>query len=419
MLNGSNGRIYHIGFADDREFLQIGTDGGLLEKPVAIKRVVLAPGERAEIIADFSDGREAMLKSFPEAGVLQTAQMILWGQGSGNFNLLSVQPSETPAIARTKIETDTVLCSIRRYREKDAKVTRHIRLGGRTSRNETDQIQTERRARQTDSETNSDTTNVGQRAGRRSGGPGGRGFAINGRSMDMHRVDERIRLGDTEIWELTNGTGQAHPFHIHLVQFQVLSRNGKAPAKTDLGWKDTILVHPGDRIRIIMKFEKYADPQTPYMYHCHIMAHEDNGMMGQFLVVDEPKQLGLLKNKPTVVVFVYGLGCDHCFEQVRLFEKKLREEKINFVVITPEQNPDEERLLAVNCPIVSDPDNNWAGWFKMMHDGPAHGTLLVGDDGEVKWSSKEDTPYMDVEALINRYHRTIAGGIRSSLSAGR
>ena len=109
--------------------------------------------------------------------------------------------------------------------------------------------------------------------------------------MDMARIDEVVRLGDIEIWEVRNRGGQAHPFHVHLVQFQILDRNGQPPTPAELGWKDTVLVPQGEVVRIIMPFERYADPQIPYMYHCHIMEHEDNGMMGQFLVVDDPEEL--------------------------------------------------------------------------------------------------------------------------------
>ena len=105
--------------------------------------------------------------------------------------------------------------------------------------------------------------------------------------MDMHRIDERIRLGDTEIWRIRNNTGRTHPFHIHLVQFLILDRDGKSPSDQEAGWKDTVHVEPGETVNVIMKFEQYANPDIPYMYHCHILEHEDNGMMGQFVVVDE------------------------------------------------------------------------------------------------------------------------------------
>ena len=110
-------------------------------------------------------------------------------------------------------------------------------------------------------------------------------MGINGRSMDLRRIDERVPSGAIEIWTIVNDTPLAHPFHIHDIQFRVLDRNGRVPAGHERGLKDTVLVDPGETVRIISKFGEYADPDRPYMYHCHILEHEDAGMMGQFTVV--------------------------------------------------------------------------------------------------------------------------------------
>ena len=113
---------------------------------------------------------------------------------------------------------------------------------------------------------------------------GSASFTINNKVMDINRIDETIKLGDTEIWTVWNDSAMAHPFHVHDVQFQILSRNGVAPGANETGWKDTVLVLPDERVEIISRFEDYADTESPYMYHCHILEHEDAGMMGQFLV---------------------------------------------------------------------------------------------------------------------------------------
>ena len=110
-------------------------------------------------------------------------------------------------------------------------------------------------------------------------------FTINKKVMDMNRIDETVRLGDTEIWAITNKSEMAHPFHIHDIQFQILDRDEKAPSAGEAGWKDTVLVFPGQTVRVISRFEDFADPDIPYMYHCHILEHEDSGMMGQFVVI--------------------------------------------------------------------------------------------------------------------------------------
>jgi FtsP/CotA-like multicopper oxidase with cupredoxin domain len=103
--------------------------------------------------------------------------------------------------------------------------------------------------------------------------------------MDMNRIDERVPLGTTEIWQIEHGRGMMgrmmnvpHSFHVHDGQFQILSVNGRPPSANEAGWKDTVLLWPGDVIRIIKRFEDYTGI---YMYHCHLLEHEDAGMMGQ------------------------------------------------------------------------------------------------------------------------------------------
>ncbi len=264
LLNGSNARIYHIGFNDNRVFHQIATDGGFLEAPLHTNRVVLAPGERAEILVDFSDGAEVVLKSYPEAGLLETVNALLGGIGTGNLHLLKIVPRPATRMSHALPQR---LNDIDRIESAAAAKSRPMVLGGPVQ---------------------------GGRGGRRGRGRP-LGPPINGKIMDMERIDEVVRLGDIEIWEVSNRGGQPHPFHVHLVQFQILDRNGGPPTGAELGWKDTVLVSPGERVRIIMPFDRYTDAETPFMYHCHIMEHEDNGMMGQFLVVDDPEQFSDLR----------------------------------------------------------------------------------------------------------------------------
>jgi FtsP/CotA-like multicopper oxidase with cupredoxin domain len=107
-------------------------------------------------------------------------------------------------------------------------------------------------------------------------------FLINGKSFSMDRIDELVRSGATEIWEIRNMSPAPHPFHAHAIQWQVLDRNGQPPSGAEVGWKDTVLLSPGETVRIIGRF----GPQNygKYVYHCHILEHEDAGMMGLFEV---------------------------------------------------------------------------------------------------------------------------------------
>ena len=113
----------------------------------------------------------------------------------------------------------------------------------------------------------------------------GRGFLINGRSMDPRVIDERVPAATAEIWRITNTSPMMHPFHVHDTQFRILSRGGRPPAAHERGFKDTVLVMPGEPVELLVRFPDYRDPELPYMYHCHILEHEDAGMMGQFVTV--------------------------------------------------------------------------------------------------------------------------------------
>ncbi|MEQ8192912.1 MAG: multicopper oxidase domain-containing protein [Rhodospirillales bacterium] len=248
ILNGSNARFYTLGFSDGRRFQQIATDGSFLPGPVETDRIVLAPAERAQIVVDIAnDGRP--LKLINLSGETQGGGM-MGAMASRRFDILEIRPdgvlTNSPAVPGK-------LPELPRLRAQDAVKTRRFVLA------------------------------MGMGPGMMMGG-GGR-FTINGRAMDMKRIDETVKLGDTEIWEIRNDSPMTHPFHIHDIQFQILDRNGKPPAPGERGLKDTVRVHGGETVRVIARFEDYADPDRPYMYHCHILEHEDAGMMGQFVVV--------------------------------------------------------------------------------------------------------------------------------------
>jgi len=118
-----------------------------------------------------------------------------------------------------------------------------------------------------------------------SGGMMGGMMRINGRSFDMQRVDFRVAANSEELWVLGNDSPMLHPFHVHNTRFRVLARDGRPPSALERGFKDTVTVHPGEELRILVPTGPYADARHPYMFHCHILEHEDGGMMGQFTVV--------------------------------------------------------------------------------------------------------------------------------------
>ena len=129
------------------------------------------------------------------------------------------------------------------------------------------------------------------------------GREINGRKMDMGRIDEVAEVGSTEIWEVRSIVPMPHSFHVHDVQFRILSVDGDPPPPELAGPKDTVYLEPQRTYRLLMRFEDYTDPDVPYMFHCHMLLHEDEGMMGQFVVV-EPGQ------EPGTVPGHHGAGHD-------------------------------------------------------------------------------------------------------------
>jgi blue copper oxidase len=109
-------------------------------------------------------------------------------------------------------------------------------------------------------------------------------MGINGRSFAMDRVDVTATLGSSEIWQIeAGGMPMAHPFHIHGASFRILSKGGRSPAAHEAGWKDVVLVE--EHAELLVRFDNPAPPRMPFMYHCHILEHEDHGMMGQLAVV--------------------------------------------------------------------------------------------------------------------------------------
>lgn len=269
VLNGSSLRSYNFGLSNGQSFYQIATDGGMLDSSVKLNRLRLSPGERAEIVIDFSGklGQSIFLKSF--ASELPIG---IYGADSvGNamneihdyvdnflngldFNLLKINVvSETSgavnSVPKALIPYNPFLIST---------ATKNRRIVMDTIRLLS--FETPNRAE----------------------GP----FGMNNKSFDMDLVNEIVHLNTTEIWTLVNHTLVAHPFHIHDIQFNIIEKSGKLPPVNERGWKDVVLVMPNDSVKFITKFTTFSNNKVPYMYHCHLLHHEDDGMMGSFLVID-------------------------------------------------------------------------------------------------------------------------------------
>ncbi len=225
ILNGANARIYSLTFEDGHEFHQVAGDSSFLPKPVKMKNFILSPGERAEIVVDFSK---------------HAGKTLFFGDGINQRALMKVIVKDTKP---TTYKLPKTLLHVKDY--ENAKVTN----------------------------TRVFTLNMSMGW-----------LGINNKQMQMNRIDEEVKKDTFEIWEIRNPAPRPHPFHIHGTAFKIISRNGKNPLINELGLKDTVLVYGRETVQLIVTFNHKADKNRPYMYHCHILEHEDAGMMGQFTV---------------------------------------------------------------------------------------------------------------------------------------
>ena len=273
ILNGSNSRIYKLAWSNGDPMIAIATDGRLLARPVERKYLMLAPGERVDVWADFSKlkvGTELTLNSLAFSGAENIGGMGNMGQMGGRNTALAVgtaMPLFDIKIDREERETRRLpnqLASLPLLRPQDA-------VNANNPRPVTLSLN-------------------------------GMQWQINDRSFEMEAAtpEETVKLNTIEQWEIINqlnrgammdASGMAHPIHLHGTQFQVISRevlpelqagwNTVKDGYIDQGLKDTVMVMPGERVKLLMKFEHYTGL---FVYHCHNLEHEDRGMMRNYRV---------------------------------------------------------------------------------------------------------------------------------------
>ena len=245
MLNASNSRIYHLSFANDAPFHQIGTDQGLLPAPVPLNSLEIAPGERADLVIDFSNHRGEQLILKNDAFVVM------------QFRVSSAKADDTSSLP-------TALRSVPEIAESQAVQTRLLTLDEYVNK---------------------------------AGNPV---MQLLNATYWKAPVTEKPMLGSTEIWTFINPTNDTHPIHLHLVRFQILDRRpyepwifqtkrqlhfvgpAEPPDPNEAGWKDTVQAHSRMATRIIVPFSAYMGR---YVWHCHILEHEDNEMMRPFEII--------------------------------------------------------------------------------------------------------------------------------------
>lgn len=256
ILNAETERGYNLGFSDNRTFYIIGNDGGLLNAPVAVTRVKLLVGERIEILVNLGNDNiggtlDLMAYNSGQAFGFPGGEPATSGQFGSllnniDFPVLRINVAATNSSAITSLPATLVNNTY--WTAADATVTRALSVMG---------------------------------------GQGPMPFFFDTGVFNMNTINKTVNLNDIEKWTITNNNVFGHTFHIHDVEFKIVARNGLSASvgSHESGWKDVLYLPKGESATFVAKFDDYADPIHPFMYHCHFTNHEDAGMMGQFVVV--------------------------------------------------------------------------------------------------------------------------------------
>jgi spore coat protein A, manganese oxidase len=234
ILNASNARAFHLALSSRQPFVQIATDGGLIRAPKLLSDIPLAMAERVEVIVDFS--------TYP----MNTR--------------VTLDDLNQPAGTRSMLEFNVV-----RKVKDGSRIPERLR-----EMREMSEVPTTRQR-----------TFVFTRG---SSNDGQVRWAINGEQFDSAKPIAEVRSGDTEVWRLANHSfhekhNVVHPIHIHLLNFQILQRNGGPALPHEMGWKDTVALNVGDEVLVGMPVEGFTGR---YLFHCHNLEHEDRGMMARY-----------------------------------------------------------------------------------------------------------------------------------------
>ena len=221
LLNGANARIFALALGNGASFTLIGNDGGLLETPVSVARIDVAPAERLDLLVDFR-------------GMTVGARVMLRDLRAG-WDLLEFRVTRNVTVPAT---IPTTLSTIQAL--SNPVTTRTFSFDGMSR--------------------------------------------INGKVYDLNRIDFEVPFGQTERWRLTTKGNAPHPVHIHGASFQVESRKGGRGTvfPWEQGWKDTVLLEDGETVDVLIRFDAF---RGIYLIHCHKLEHEDMGMMANFEVV--------------------------------------------------------------------------------------------------------------------------------------
>jgi spore coat protein A, manganese oxidase len=233
ILNSSLFSSYDFALSNGQPFTQIGTGSGLLPHPVVRQDILLGPAQRTDVVVDF--------RKFAGANV-QLQSLLPTGTSDSGIGIMQFRVRGTPA---PKFRVPDTLAKIQSYKV-PSKIAKTWRFG-----------------------LNSDNH-----------------WTINGKRFNPKRVDHRIPLGSTERWKLVNTSPFTHFIHLHEELWRTLSRDGKRPPPWERGYEDTWRLEPGESVVVAARFTDYTGK---FMIHCHMLDHEDDGMMATFDVVKKKR----------------------------------------------------------------------------------------------------------------------------------
>ena len=284
ILNAEMERSYNLGFSDNRTFYVISSGGGLFDKPIALTRLPIHVGDRYEILVDCSNdavGKTIDLNAF-NSGQSQSFPGGEPGTGGEFGSLLNNK-------------TFTVL---------------HLIVGSTTA----NPITTVPTALRINTYLTAADATVSRTVNITNGNPGsGIPFDLDNKPFNLTTINHVVTTGTTEKWTVKNNNVFGHNFHIHDVQFKLVSRSTGAIGAYEAGWKDNFFISKNESVSFVARFVDYADETHPFMYHCHFANHEDGGMMGQF-VVTSTNGLNKAFNQP----FLFSVYPNPANQNIRL-----------------------------------------------------------------------------------------------------
>ena len=305
LLNGCNARSLNIAASDNRPLYVIASDGGLLAEPVKVTELPMLMGERFEVLVDVSDGKAFDLVTLPVSQmgmaiapfdkphpVMRVQPLLITASGTLPDTLTAMPALPSPdgvTVRKLQLSMDPMLdmmgmqMLMKKYGGQAMAGMDHGQMMGHMNNDNM-------------GHGNMDHGNMnhGEMGNMQHGGMGNmkqdgtfdfhNANRINGLAFDMNKPMFAATKGQHERWVISGqGDMMLHPFHIHGTQFRILSENGKAPAAHRSGWKDTVRVEGGVS-EVLVKFDHDAPKEHAYMAHCHLLEHEDTGMMLGFTV---------------------------------------------------------------------------------------------------------------------------------------